>query len=272
MLRPRWPMIVLRRPRAGPAPRSSTAADRGTSIPPGADHSSTPSTRACRAPRALDESYRPEELFDEDGRLVPELAALAPTGDRRMGSTPSQRAACCCETCGCRTSATTRWRCLLPARSMPRTPSFSASSSATGWLPQRRTAGTSGSSVPTRRSPPLGGGLRSHQPAVERPNRRERRVPRTDGRVLELDALRAPERGLAGGLPPHRAPRAVQLLRGLHPHRRLDVQPARQVAEGHLPTPVAPGDRLAELPARLPCLAADHNGFTHQDPGFLDTS
>ncbi len=33
-------------------------------------------------------SYRPEELFDETGRLVPELAALAPEGERRMGANP----------------------------------------------------------------------------------------------------------------------------------------------------------------------------------------
>jgi xylulose-5-phosphate/fructose-6-phosphate phosphoketolase len=33
-------------------------------------------------------SYRPEELFDETGRLLPELAALAPEGDRRMGANP----------------------------------------------------------------------------------------------------------------------------------------------------------------------------------------
>jgi xylulose-5-phosphate/fructose-6-phosphate phosphoketolase len=33
-------------------------------------------------------SYRPEELFDADGRLLPELAALAPVGDRRMGANP----------------------------------------------------------------------------------------------------------------------------------------------------------------------------------------
>ena len=32
--------------------------------------------------------YRPEELFDEDGRLLPELAELAPKGDRRMGANP----------------------------------------------------------------------------------------------------------------------------------------------------------------------------------------
>ena len=31
-------------------------------------------------------SYKPEELFDENGRLLPELAELAPKGDRRMGA------------------------------------------------------------------------------------------------------------------------------------------------------------------------------------------
>ena len=33
-------------------------------------------------------SYRPAELFDEGGRLMAELAELAPTGDRRMGANP----------------------------------------------------------------------------------------------------------------------------------------------------------------------------------------
>ena len=34
------------------------------------------------------QSYRPEELFDEHGKLDPELAELAPQGDRRMGANP----------------------------------------------------------------------------------------------------------------------------------------------------------------------------------------
>ena len=34
------------------------------------------------------QSYRPEELFDAEGRLMPELAALAPEGERRMGANP----------------------------------------------------------------------------------------------------------------------------------------------------------------------------------------
>ena len=33
-------------------------------------------------------SYKPEELFDDNGRLLPEFAALAPKGERRMGANP----------------------------------------------------------------------------------------------------------------------------------------------------------------------------------------
>ena len=66
---------------------------------------------------------------------------------------------------------------------------------------------------------------------------------------------RAPLPGLARGLPADRPPRPVQLLRGVHPHRRLDVQPARQVAEGDARHPVAAADRLAQLPALLARLA-----------------
>ena len=91
-----------------------------------------------------------------------------------------------------------------------------------------------------------------------------------DGRVMEV-LSRAPVPGLAGGLPAHRPPRAVQLLRGVHPHHRLDVQPARQVAEGHARHPVAAADRVAELPAVLAtCGARTTTASRHQDPGFID--
>ena len=75
-----------------------------------------------------------------------------------------------------------------------------------------------------------------------------------DGRVMEV-LVGAPVPGLAGGLPADGPPRPVQLLRGVHPHHRLDVQPAREVAEGHARHPVAPPDRVAELPAVHPRLA-----------------
>ena len=66
-----------------------------------------------------------------------------------------------------------------------------------------------------------------------RRDRPERRVSRTH-RARDGDAQRAPMRGLARGLPAHRAAWTLQLLRGVHSHRRFDVQPARQVAEGHI--------------------------------------
>ena len=50
-------------------------------------------------------------------------------------------------------------------------------------------------------------------------------------RAGRRDAVRAHLPGLAGGLPADRPARALQLLRGVHPPRRLDAQPARQVAQ-----------------------------------------
>ena len=88
-----------------------------------------------------------------------------------------------------------------------------------------------------------------------------------DGRVMEV-LSRAPVPGLAGGLPADRPARLLQLLRGLHPHHRLDVQPARQVAEGVQPHPVAAADRLAQLPAQLARLAPGPQRLQPPGPGL----
>src|SRR5579864_8419998 len=86
-------------------------------------------------------------------------------------------------------------------------------------------------------------------------NGAKRRISRADG-ARDGNAQRAPMRGMAGGLPAHWAAWIVQLLRGVYPHRRFDVQPARQVAEGDVAVAVAAEDLVIELPAGLPCLAA----------------
>ena len=88
------------------------------------------------------------------------------------------------------------------------------------------------------------------------------------GRPRDGSALGAPVPGLAGGLPPHRQARPLQLLRGLHPHRRLDVQPARQVAEGDAPDPVAPPDRVAQLSPLLARLAPGPQRLLAPGPGL----
>src|SRR5215211_7959258 len=75
------------------------------------------------------------------------------------------------------------------------------------------------------------GDLRRHEPGVGGRDLRLRRPPEP-GRPRDGDPERAHVPGLARGLPPHRTARDVLHLRGVRAHRRLDVQPAREVAEG----------------------------------------
>ena len=96
--------------------------------------------------------------------------------------------------------------------------------------------------------------LRRHRPRLGGRDRADRRAPRA-ARPGGRGAERAPLPGLARGLPADRQARPLQLLRGVHPHRRLDVQPARQVAEGDAAYPLAAPDRVAQLPAQLARLA-----------------
>jgi xylulose-5-phosphate/fructose-6-phosphate phosphoketolase len=88
--RPRWPMIVLNSPKGWTGPKMVDGkANEGTFRShqvPLSDPSKNPEHL-----RQLEDwlrSYRPEELFDGEGRLRPELSALAPDGARRMGANP----------------------------------------------------------------------------------------------------------------------------------------------------------------------------------------
>ena len=88
--RPAWPMIVLRTPKGWTGPKEVDGlAVEGTFR---AHQVPVARTRTNPEHRAVLErwmrSYRPEELFDATGALVPELAALAPRGTRRMSANP----------------------------------------------------------------------------------------------------------------------------------------------------------------------------------------
>jgi xylulose-5-phosphate/fructose-6-phosphate phosphoketolase len=86
--RPIWPMIVLRTPKGWTGPKY-VCGDKVEDY-----------WRAHQVPIMMDKpehlqiltdwlkSYKPEELFDENGKLIPELAALAPVGDHRIGANP----------------------------------------------------------------------------------------------------------------------------------------------------------------------------------------
>ena len=88
--RPRWPMIVLRSPKGWTGPKVVD----GKQIEGTFRAHQVPLDQIAEKPEHLKlleawmKSYRPEELFDESGALIPELAALAPERTRRMGSNP----------------------------------------------------------------------------------------------------------------------------------------------------------------------------------------
>jgi xylulose-5-phosphate/fructose-6-phosphate phosphoketolase len=88
--RPRWPMIVLRTPKGWTAPRQVDGHYlegfwRAHQIPV-SDVATNPSH--LKLLETWMRGYKPESLFDEEGRLMPELKALAPKGPRRMSANP----------------------------------------------------------------------------------------------------------------------------------------------------------------------------------------
>ncbi len=87
--RPRWPVIVLRTPKGWTGPKVVDGLPvegtfRAHQVPIENVKQHLPHLRMLEA---WMRSYRPEEVFDSAGRLLPALAALAPKADRRMGAT-----------------------------------------------------------------------------------------------------------------------------------------------------------------------------------------
>jgi xylulose-5-phosphate/fructose-6-phosphate phosphoketolase len=88
--RPRWPVIILRSPKGWTAPREVDGHYlegywRSHQIPL-ADVATNPAH--LKLLESWMRSYQPEKLFDNDGRLIPELKVLAPKGTRRMSANP----------------------------------------------------------------------------------------------------------------------------------------------------------------------------------------
>ncbi len=88
--RAHWPMIVLRTPKGWTGPKSVDGHRvegfwRAHQVPLAGVQENPEHLRQLEA---WLRSYRPEELFDEEGRLIPELKALAPSGNRRMSANP----------------------------------------------------------------------------------------------------------------------------------------------------------------------------------------
>jgi xylulose-5-phosphate/fructose-6-phosphate phosphoketolase len=88
--RPRWPMIVLRTPKGWTCPKEIDGKRtedywRSHQVPMGEMHENPQHVKLLEK---WMKSYKPEELFDEKGGLQTELAGLAPKGERRMSANP----------------------------------------------------------------------------------------------------------------------------------------------------------------------------------------
>jgi xylulose-5-phosphate/fructose-6-phosphate phosphoketolase len=87
---PEWPMIIMRTPKGWTGPKVVD----GKPVEGTWRAHQVPITDFASKPGHLNiledwmKSYKPEELFDEKGKLIPELAELAPKGNRRMGANP----------------------------------------------------------------------------------------------------------------------------------------------------------------------------------------
>ncbi|TMD09739.1 MAG: phosphoketolase family protein [Chloroflexi bacterium] len=87
--RPRWPMIVLKTPKGWTGPKEVDGLPvEGTWRAHQVPVTDLKNPEHLRILEGWLRSYRPEELFDQQGRLRPELAALPPTGNRRMSANP----------------------------------------------------------------------------------------------------------------------------------------------------------------------------------------
>ena len=175
-------------------------------------------------------SYRPAELFDDNGRLRPEIAELAPRANRRMSANPHTNGG----------SVLRNLR--LPdfrdyAVNVPAPGAVTAEATREMVTVLRDVMKLNMDARNFRLFSPDESNSNRWQDALEVTNRAwvadtepwdDHLAP--DGRVME--SQRAHARGLGGGLPPDWPPRFLRLVRGVHSHHRFHVQSARQVAKG----------------------------------------
>ena len=214
-------------------------------------------------------SYRPAELFDEDGRLRPELAELAPRGERRMSANPHANGGLLLRDlrlpgfsrlCHRRSDTGRRDGGVYPGD---------------GRLPARRDEAEHGvaqfPAVQPRREQlePLAGCARGHQ-------------PRLDGRNLSLGRPSRSRRAGHGMLSEHQCQGWLEgyLLTGrhgffscyeafIHIIDSMFNQHAKWLKVcNHIPWRRPIGSLNYLLSSHV--WRQDHNGFSHQDPGFID--
>jgi xylulose-5-phosphate/fructose-6-phosphate phosphoketolase len=224
--RPIWPMIVLRSPKGWTGPKEVDGKPvegtwRAHQVPV-ADLQLKP--EHIKILEDWMRSYRPEELFDRNGKFVPELAALAPQGNRRMGANPQANGGI-----------------LLRDLIMPdfRKYAVDVPRPGTEYAEATRIMGTL-----LRDVMKLNAGANNFRvfgPDETASNRLEKLFEVTPKEwmepILPVDENLSPDGRVVEVLSEHMCQGFLEgyllVLRGLHPHHRLHVQPACQMVEGY---------------------------------------
>ena len=267
--RPLWPMIVLRSPKGWTGPDKVDGVQilgtfRAHQVPL-ADFDSHPGH--VRLLEKWMKSYRPRELFDRQGRLAPELAALAPKGERRMGANPNANGGL-----------------LLQPLSLPDFRDYAVkvphpgrveaeSTQVQGRLIRdvvRLNPGEFPRLQPGRNLlQPLGRRLRGHEALLHRRNRPGDDHVSPDGRLMEMLSEHQCQGWLEGYLLTGRHGFFSCYEAFVHIVDSMFNQHAKWLkVSRHIPwrRPIASLNYL--LSSHV--WRQDHNGFSHQDPGFID--
>lgn len=232
--RPQWPMIVMKTPKGWTGPKD---VDGKKTEDYWRSHQ-VPLSEMASKPGHVQlledwmKSYKPEELFDEKGKLIPELAELAPKGSRRMGANPHANGGL-----------------LLRDLKMPEFEEYAVDVQKPGTVMAEatRVCGRFLREVMTlnqenanfRIVGPDETASNRLDPVFEVTNRvwageilPEDDHISPDGRVMEVLSEHLCQGWLEGYLLTG-TPRLFLLLRGVYSHHRFDVQPTRQVVENY---------------------------------------
>ncbi len=230
--RPRWPMIILRSPKGWTGPKEVD----GHRVEGFWRAHQVPVSEVKKNPEHLRiveqwmRSYKPEELFDEHGTLIPELRELPPKGDRRMTANPHAD------------GGKLRKSLTLPDF---RDYAIKIESPGTKEVSPTETLGKFLRDVMRKNmscfrvfSPDENASNRLqdiYEATPENVARRDqargrRRHGHRSRRPRDGNAQRTHARRLARGLHPDRSARPAEHLRSVRPHHRFHVQPARQMA------------------------------------------
>src|SRR5579862_6805820 len=260
--RPQWPMIVFRTPKGWTGPKEVDGLQTEGSF---RSHQ-VPFAEVDTKPEHLKllevwmKSYKAEELFDARGKLIDELADLAPKGERRMGANPHANGGL-----------------LLRDLKLPEFRDYAVPVEKPGTSNAEATRVMGAFLRDTLQVNWGNRNFRVFGPDETASNRLGNRFDRGDSQIgrscfarrpRDGSAERTPVSGLARRVFAHRPPRFFFMLRSLHSHRRFDVQPAREVAQSHATHSVAPSDRVAQLSAHVARVAAGPQRVQPSGPGL----